>query len=267
MKRITILLLVSSVLLSSKPVHFRHADSQLTKDYVYVPAPALGDFYISSIEVTNQQYRDFLNDLKAKGKTDLLKIAMVDSIRWLTVVKNSTAFADYYFQHSAYSSYPVVNVSKEAAQLYCDWLTERIKAQSSEAKIHFALPTEAQWCSAAKAGNANAIYPWEGESIACEKKGKLYKTNLCNYNINGLANASSDESKEVDITAPSKSYLPNKFNIYNMSGNVAEMVADQNYVVGGSWHSTAEKMKIGSHESISVPNPTVGFRPVMIVEK
>jgi sulfatase modifying factor 1 len=100
----------------------------------------------------------------------------------------------------------------------------------------YRLPTEAEWEFAAKAIVENREYnnirgrkkyAWDGKYS--RDKSKRYKGDqLANFkqgegNYSGLPGWSSDGS---DIPIRVKSYRPNGFGLYDMSGNVAEWVAD-----------------------------------------
>jgi formylglycine-generating enzyme required for sulfatase activity len=63
------------------------------------------------------------------------------------------------------------------------------------------------------------------------------------------------------------SYLPNKFGLYNMAGNAAEMLAEKGICKGGSWNSHNNYIQIGSSETYTKPSPTIGFRYFMKVEE
>ncbi len=64
-----------------------------------------------------------------------------------------------------------------------------------------------------------------------------------------------------DITAPVNAYYPNGFGLFNVSGNVAEMISDKQIIKGGSWQSIPEFLTITSKQSNDGnPKPTVGFR-------
>ncbi len=100
----------------------------------------------------------------------------------------------------------------------------------------FRLPTEAEWEYAAKAlienREYNSIrgrkkYSWDGNTT--REQSRRYKGDqLANFkqgkgDYSGLAGWSNDGA---DITMRIKSYKPNAFGLYDMSGNVAEWVAD-----------------------------------------
>jgi gliding motility-associated lipoprotein GldJ len=100
----------------------------------------------------------------------------------------------------------------------------------------FRLPTEAEWEYAAKAivenREYNTIkgrkkYAWDGKYT--RNKSRRYRGDqLANFkqgkgDYSGVPGWSSDGG---DITMKVKSYKPNAFGLYDMSGNVAEWVAD-----------------------------------------
>ncbi|APZ46561.1 gliding motility lipoprotein GldJ [Polaribacter reichenbachii] len=100
----------------------------------------------------------------------------------------------------------------------------------------FRLPTEAEWEFAAKANLENREYnnirgrkkyAWDGKYTRSKNK-RTRGDQLANFkqgkgNYSGLPGWSSDGA---DIPNKIKSYPPNGFGLYDMSGNVAEWVSD-----------------------------------------
>lgn len=223
--------------------------------------------YFSKTEVTNAEYASFLKHIKENNKTSELQAAQIDTLNWTKELKFCEPLTVHYHSHPAYANYPVVNICYEGATLFCQWMTDQYNSSKKRKfnKVIFRLPTEQEWITAAKGGNPQAEYPWNGVELK-DKNGYL----RCNFiraadDIMGTAGINNDGA---DLVAPSKSYAPNSFGLYNMSGNVAEMISPEGQTMGGSWLDNAEAMVIGSEGKFSnfyKPAPTIGFRYVMEV--
>lgn len=224
-------------------------------------------FLIQKTEVSNLEYRTFLFDLLIQNRKDEFLKAKPDQAMWTKLLGElNRPMEELYFSHPAYNDYPVVNVSREGAELYCKWLSQEIYKFVDDKKKHqyndIRIPSREEWVMAASIEGKKGPYPWDGEFVRNSKG--CY-----------LANHKPTDSTFFDDggfhTVKVTSYLPNDFGLYNMSGNVAEMVYD-NYplknpgTAGGGWMSSAEEIKIlgpDPHKGLIEAHPNVGFRVVM----
>ncbi len=217
-------------------------------------------FYIKKGEITNKQYRYFLDDLKATNRMDEYVKFYPDTMQWENTFKTqfSNKYTEYYFCHPAYLNYPVVNVSYESVQAYCLWYSEKINKNLEEKdKLTFRLPTREEFIRACRGDNHDNKYSWKGDSIH-DNKGNF----LCNHTHYNYQYAGSLQDENTDIIAPIESYWPNQFGVYNLNGNVAEMISEKGKAVGGSWRNGGKDVKNESVLIYDKPLPNVGFRIV-----
>lgn len=222
------------------------------KAVTYIPSGSWNNnsipaFYMFTNEVSNLHYKEFLFALKSSGQTTLYNELKPDSSLWSAIDANGNDF--YARTYSNMNEYPVVNISKKAAEAYCQWLSDFWNKQQSEFLVEFRLPTEAEWEYAASSGNNLSTHPYPWTGIYCRNAKGLY---LAQHKAFGLTYGPKQTG----------SFFCNDYGLYNMSGNVAEMVADKNITKGGSWNSNEQEIKIQQQGKLEV-SPCVGFRPVM----
>lgn len=142
-----------------------------------------------------------------------------DTTCWVNDFDNAynEPYVRMYFANGNYNNYPVVGVSWEQANAFCNWRTEFLRKSLGKEGVYvepYRLPTEAEWEFAARAGVNKNKYPWEGDLPLTEDEGCFY------------ANFKPQEGNYVKdgsiVCAPVGTYEPNDFGLFDMAGNVSE---------------------------------------------
>lgn len=280
---IAVLVLISSISFSQEKIKL---PKELKTEFVFIPmgkaflekdSSSVMAFYISKYEVSNKEYREFLNNII---NTDNYKLALYDSVKWVDNLSYLVPMKDLYHSHPAYNNYPVVNITHEAAELYCKWLTEKYqKIIGNDYIINFRLPYKWEYIRASIGDNKFAVYPWLSPYLR-NSKGLImcnfknigdenihYNPITKNYEIIKDKNNPFQIIDDATITAPVNSYYPNNYGVYNMSGNVSEMVSEKGHAYGGNWNSTGYDVRIDSKIEFNQASRYVGFRPVFSIVK
>jgi formylglycine-generating enzyme required for sulfatase activity len=112
------------------------------------------------------------------------------------------------------ASHPVVHVSARDAEAFSTWAGKR-------------LPTEAEWEYAARGGLAGQPFPW-GDQL---EPGGEHRMNVWQ----GTFPTVNSRADGYAGTAPVRSYPPNAYGLYEMTGNVWEWTA--------SWFDTTARLR------------------------
>jgi len=157
----------------------------------------LNDFYISNLEITNEQYCNFLNAIGFADKDYVTN-------RRYTMIKTSNNFkgSNWGIQKvgnkwkpvKGYKNHPVVFVSWIGANAYCFWAGGR-------------LPTEAEWEYVARGGNKSNHYKYPGSN-----------------NLSEVAWYKANSSNKPHIVG---SLQANELGLYDLAGNVWEWCQDK----------------------------------------
>ena len=105
---------------------------------------------------------------------------------------------------------PVERVTYYQAKSFC----EKLSAKTGK---KYALPTEAQWEFAARGGNKSKGYEYSGSNTLDD--------------VAWYDNNSGNEDRQTHIVGTK---YPNELGLYDMSGNVSELCADNRYTTSGT---------------------------------
>lgn len=244
---------------------------------------------MGAYEVSQGQYLEFLNDLKSKGEMDLYNKCYPDSVLIKSHEPDFFSGELYllFFHHPSMINYPVSGITHDAAKMYCDWLTEKYNLDSKRKfkKVIFRLPSSAEWENAARGGRTRQPFPWGGpylrnrdgnflanfrrvgdERISVDPKtNQLIVMQGLEYEdpyYGGIAGGLNDRSL---IKYVIDAYYPNDYGLFNMSGNVAEMLLNPEKVAGGSYADTGYDIQVTSRKDLRGPANHIGFRVLMQV--
>lgn len=159
-------------------------------------------FYMDTTEVTNREYRQFMD---AGGYTQQ-KFWSAEG--WQFLQKNKLTAPGFWTDSRLNQpAQPVVGVSWHEAEAYCRWAGKQ-------------LPTEAQWEKAAR-GTDRRLYPWGNAPVDGTR------ANYCDAQCD-QAWKDTRENDGYPYTAPVGSYPAGKspYGIEDLAGNVWEWVQD-----------------------------------------
>jgi len=184
----------------------------------------VGAFYLESTTVSNSQFKSFIDatgyvteserfgwsfvffGLLSQSALDMHPKVVTRTPWWCAIPGakwDQPEGPDSDISHRM--DHPVVHVSWNDAQAYCQWSGKR-------------LPSEAEWEYAARGGLVQKAFPWGDELTPGGKHFcNIWQGNFPDYN-------SLDDG--FLGTSPVKTFQPNNYGFYNMAGNVWEWCGD-----------------------------------------
>lgn len=207
----------------------------VTKDAAPIHRVYVDGYFMDETEVTNEQYAAFVKatgyitvaeqkptkeEFPTAADEDLIAGSIVFSptpsavnlnnfLQWWAYIGGT----DWKHPEGPGSSikgrekYPVVQIAYEDAAAYAKWAGKR-------------LPTEAEWEFAARGGKTGNLYAW-GNIL--KPKGK-FQANIYQGHF-PIKDGDTGEDGFIGI-APTAQYAPNSYGLYDMAGNVWELVND-----------------------------------------
>ncbi|MDR2980394.1 MAG: formylglycine-generating enzyme family protein [Bacteroidales bacterium] len=228
-------------------------------------------YYVDKYEVTIKDYKLFLTERKEKGLDNSL--VMYDSTLWeKTWESTSYGNKDYYFNDDLFQDHPVVGISYYSAIEFCRWLTDKYNSSSKKQykKVLFRLPTEEEFIRVASSGFdiEKIFYPWGNNTLYDQKKDKL-----CNFTALPQENLMFIDRYELrygyyntlpnNSTQPVASYGTTPYGVFDIVGNVSEMVQIDSIAMGGDFLSLGYEVRTTSKKIYKDKDITVGFRVYM----
>jgi serine/threonine protein kinase len=179
--------------------------------------------------------------------------------------------------------HPVMKVSWEDAQKFCEWLSKK------EGKT-YRLPTDQEWSYAVGIGRdekwkqdttpatvtkSQTDFPWGDKWPPPKGSGNFSDDSRKAKAPNATAQYLENYYDGFPTTAPVMSFKPNKLGLYDLEGNVREWVEDwydnakaDRVLRGGCWHNYDRTLLLSSPRGHYLPGGRYflnGFRCVLVV--
>ena len=222
--------------------------------------------WFDETELTNFSWLEYISYVKRhQGDSSEAYLACLpDTNVWTQEGGYLAPMAEHYFDHPAYKDYPVVGITHEQAIAYCEWRTDRVRefmeiVQQSKPNYYipknfrYRLPTNEEWEAMAAIGYTDQT---------SKKLQRPKYLNTCRYNFADSKSNSSVGQDEAFLTAPTYSYWPNAKGIYNLFGNVSEMIDRPGIAKGGSFRDQQDAFATETVVSYEGPKQWLGFRCV-----
>lgn len=194
--------------------------------------------------------------------------------------------------------YPAMDLTYEAAVTYCNWLTQQYNTQEGRkfSKVEFRLPNKNEWEMAALGYSEFQSWTWEENTVKAQTglKGEYVTYQLAKNEVqypwftrawelrNSVKNkkncylANVKTKEEIvcpagikgdgwSMMSPVATYFSNGMGLYDVVGNVAEMINEEGIAMGGSWNHPSTESTIRSATEYDGPSAWVGFRVFMEV--
>jgi serine/threonine-protein kinase len=191
-------------------------------------------YYMGACEVTVGQFRVFIAEshYRTKPERDSRGGAMYDREQRKTVFRRDLSWRNHGFGRAPADDEPVVQVCREDAVAFCEWLSRR-------EGVSYRLPTEAEWEYACRAGSDA---PWcFGNDQEALGDYAWFKVNA-EYTVH-----------------PVRMKLPNAFGLFDMYGNVWEWCSDR-YLPGYERPDPSAKSELSNRPEYVIRGGSFGSK-------
>ncbi len=239
--------------------------------YIFPPStlPISKGIFLDQTEVANIHYQEFLYYIEKDSGKD---------VRTAYEPRLENKYKYKYYNNPEFYFFPVVGVSYEDAQAFCEWranklnsgLKEMLVGSPKKYRYSGRLPRLPEWQKAA--GEASEFVKDVHYTLGKNEKAYLEEDVIPNrfatssvlekdelYAYNANFRVEPPIGLELEIPLYIYSFEPNERGFYNMYGNVKEILEEGN-AVGGSFKEAFDSSKLFQEDDTQAYRTDVGFR-------
>lgn len=162
----------------------------------------VSSFYMDKYEITNLNWNEYLHWLDFVFRftaPEIVERAKPDHTVWREEMAYNDPYETNYFEHPAFSFYPVVGVTWEQAMAYCQWRTDRVNEMALVKAGAMAMP------------DYQGLAPQEMDDEQIEEWRAQYGYELKMIEPDQTAELGEDDEEPATLYCPPYEYIRDKF--------------------------------------------------------
>ncbi len=276
---------IAFILTACKTTEYKKPWIEISKPFTFPDtAHVRNNLFFDKTEISNLDYQKYIEWLSLNFGDNSAEFANAKPQFYYGIsrVKGKLYLHNDYSSSGSYFFHPISGISYEQAVNFCKWRTHivnrgnyiannSIKTTKPDTiltfpiRIIYRLPTKTEWEFAAYGNLTNGLgYDYQQHDNLNPYFNTLERKNYIYFEtVKGMTNDTLVIPDEwIVFSTPSMSYSANAFGLYDMIGNVAEMVAEKGLAKGGSYNHSLDSSVINLEIAYSSPHPWLGFRCV-----
>lgn len=259
--------IVNIILISTLVVSILSCSSKLFKEKTPPGTTHYKEnIFVDQTEVRNIDWLEYVYWTKKRPGEDSVNYKAVLPKKYLHDNKYEFDIEEQYLNISGHREYPIVGITYEQATAYCKWRSDRVneyihiqkgliesnkeqKYENVPEYVRYRLPNKIEF-------KELASYPYSNKVLKT-----MAKEESRSMNSDQKLKITGNALKSIP-TNPVFAYWPNEKGLYNIHGNVAEMVQEKGIAMGGSWKDQKHIIMLGKESKYEKAELWLGFRCV-----
>ncbi len=225
--------------------------------------------WMDETEIANIHWLEYLYYLKNDSSDTQYRAALPDTTVWNNSdLGYNDAYFEHYLRYPGFRYFPVVGITPIQATNFCKWRsaivnykyktnpkTLKRKYRNWDFTVEFRLPTRVEWDTLSKGMKVEKVV----SKYRFSKNDTLWNSNRKRPEDTVSNNYSSRFLNSYYVTDYIYNYPPNKWGVYNLDGNVSEII-EGNVVAGANYDTWYDINNAEVIQPFEKPTSKIGFR-------